>query len=309
MISCIIPIYNYKKLKLNRLFKSLRKQNSLIDVEYLFIENGKKTNLEKYLNNNLNDLNFKYFYCENANVSNARNIGIDKSSGEYLCFIDSDDYVESNWLSNITLNLGYDLIFFDFKFISKRNTLNSYKIDDLNKVNVLKSIIDPFGLRGYLWNKVFKSEIVKNENIYFDKNLNFCEDLDFVVRYVKYCKTFKYIKNSLYNYVHNDASLSNTNFSNKYLGILSVRKELSNINDKECSKYNKLVFCQFYSRALCDVGKKFGSVISKKFGGFFKKCKSELNISNFKMYVYTHPKLYSICYKFWKRFNPEKKYF
>lgn len=100
-ITVIIPTYNPQNYILD-CFESLEKQ-TFSDYEVLVILNGEEHPYEEYLQCKLNSYSFraKLFYSKVKGVSIARNIGLDKAQGEYIAFIDDDDYVPSNYLSEL----------------------------------------------------------------------------------------------------------------------------------------------------------------------------------------------------------------
>lgn len=112
-ISVIVPVYNAEKY-LTQCVESILRQD-FTDFELLLINDGSKDKsgliCDEYAQK---DQRVKVFHKENSGVSSTRNLGIDKAQGEYIAFIDSDDYVDSNYLSILT-NVTADLIVTGYK--------------------------------------------------------------------------------------------------------------------------------------------------------------------------------------------------
>ena len=104
-VSIIMPVYNADK-SLEKAIKSVINQE-YINWELIVVENGKRGQAEKICNSYQNK-NIKYKYVEKANVSNARNVGIDESQGEYIAFLDSDDEYEVNFLEKMVNRIEQD---------------------------------------------------------------------------------------------------------------------------------------------------------------------------------------------------------
>lgn len=100
-----MPVYNADK-SLEKAIKSVINQE-YINWELIVVENGKRGQAEKICNSYQNK-NIKYKYVEKANVSNARNVGIDESQGEYIAFLDSDDEYEVNFLEKMVNRIEQD---------------------------------------------------------------------------------------------------------------------------------------------------------------------------------------------------------
>ncbi|AVQ28573.1 glycosyltransferase family 2 protein [Fusobacterium ulcerans] len=159
--------------------------------EVLIILNGDKepyfTEIKNYIKKNeLN--NFKLIYSKEKGVSNARNIGIEMSQGDYIAFIDDDDYISKNYLLNFEKIKSEDSLcianFINFK--KKYVVLKEikYKINDsTSSLNKYRKIFS------YIGGKIISKKII--ENIFFDTNLKNGEDSLFMV---EISKNIKYIK-------------------------------------------------------------------------------------------------------------------
>lgn len=248
MISIIIPIYNASKY-LNQCLQSIINQ-SYKNFEVLLIDDGSTDNskmiCKKYLNK---DKRFHYLYKHNEGVSSARNLGLEHAKGEYIIFVDSDDYCDTNMLNEIVKQMDKNtLICFGYyqKFKNKNisMSINNCNNKELTK-NIYTYIIDSESIGGYLWNKVFSTEIIKRHNIRFKNNVHFLEDMLFVIEYIKFINQVKYINLPLYYYRMRINSVSSDLFSKKNLSMLDALKLLiqqfkPNDYATELLKYNYL---------------------------------------------------------------------
>lgn len=179
-ISIIVPVYNAEKY-LKKCLDSLVNQTKK-ELEFILINDGSTDKSEEIIKT-YKDKRIKYFKNKNQGIGKTRNFGIEKSSGKYLMFLDSDDY-----FSNDACEILYkeaekekaDLIVFDYYRVEKGN-LNEVKIESFNATNIkadssllLKINLGPC-------NKIYKTDLIKNNGIKFEESLKY-EDTLFVVK-------------------------------------------------------------------------------------------------------------------------------
>lgn len=181
MISVILPFYN-NELTLKKCIDSILNQ-SFFDYELIIINDGSKDNSEQIINE-YKDSRIKYYKQENKGVSAARNLGIKKSSGYYIFFIDADDEIEKDLLKElnefITEN-NLDIVCSNIKSINHLNKgYNKYSKSFVckNEKDIIKYFndISIYMVVGKLFNKKFLSQ----NNIIFDEKMNMSEDFCFV---------------------------------------------------------------------------------------------------------------------------------
>lgn len=112
MLSIIVPVYNVESY-LSKCIKSVLSQ-SLSDYELLLIDDGSTDASGKICDEfGQDNSRIRVFHKKNGGVSSARNLGIEKANGEFVSFLDSDDWVTDDYVSTILDNIrGYDLLFF-----------------------------------------------------------------------------------------------------------------------------------------------------------------------------------------------------
>lgn len=207
LISVIVPIYNVEKY-LNKCVESIVNQ-TYKDLEIILVDDGSPDNCPKMCDAWAEkDSRIKVIHKMNGGLSSARNAGIDIMHGQYVMFIDSDDYIELNAVEimlSIIHKYSCDVCICNNSHVDK-----DYNIIDINdnKNAVLKDetimqeffrkeIFDPI----CAWNKMYKSSVIKNANIRFNETIKWGEDHPFNYQYFKLIKSAVSIDNVLYNYL------------------------------------------------------------------------------------------------------------
>ena len=200
-ISVIVPIYNTYKY-ITDCLNSLTKQ-TLKEIEIILINDGSNNRTIKKINPYLNDKRIILINQNHKGISVTRNNGLEFSNGEYISFVDSDDYIEYNAyeiLYNLAKKDNLDII--EFKHISFSDKRNQKLIEnDINQKGEINYNIKKHWnkMRIELWNKIYKSEIIKKNNIKFIPDL-YGEDLCFNYMIIPRIKKFKIINMTFYHY-------------------------------------------------------------------------------------------------------------
>lgn len=201
MISVIVPVYNVEKY-LSECVKSICNQ-SYQDLEIILVDDGATDSSGELCDKlALEDNRIKVIHKQNGGLSDARNHGLEKVTGEFVCFIDSDDWIENETLER-ALNAvekadvviwGYykDTVDENGMLISTSkhcsdalcNHSDGYKM--LLQKNVLEQT-------GYAWNKLYRTEVLKTGGFQFEKGLSLIEDVVFNFPLFMQCKSIKYI--------------------------------------------------------------------------------------------------------------------
>ena len=264
LVSIIVPIYNSEKY-LERCICSLTNQ-TYKNIEIFLIDDGSIDNSPKICDKwSKKDKRIKVIHKKNGGVNSARNIGIELMKGDYVSFVDSDDCIDSQMIEILVKNMldfDVDLSICGYSIIDKNSTISN-KFDSI----LMKSIEDfhknSFYYKGYLWNKLFKSEIVKK--VPLDLDIYLCEDELYITKYVEMCSSFYYDSRCLYNYYIYDNSLSNVNVWNeKKITIIEARKrELEILKKYGFDVYYNYYYSDFLSKV--DIYYRYDkSLINKK---------------------------------------------
>ena len=198
-VSIIVPCYNDEKY-IERCLNSLINQE-YSNIEILCIDDGSKDNTKKIIKNFLEkDSRIKYFYKENGGLSSARNYGLKYIDGYYCCFIDSDDYVDSTYVSklvnSIEKNNAYIAVCEFYRVYGKHTTHKEMKRKDI------ENFIVPAA-----WNKLYISKYFKD--ITFPEGLWY-EDLATIPKYIMMHNKVSIVNESLYFYIQNPKSIMHT---------------------------------------------------------------------------------------------------
>jgi glycosyltransferase involved in cell wall biosynthesis len=273
-VSVIIPVYNAEKY-IEECLNSVVNQ-TLNDIEIICINDGSTDKsleiLRRYKKANSN---IKIINQKNCGVSESRNLGVRMAKGEYIFFLDSDDYIELNLLDkcyNEAKKDDLDIVLFDFK------NLYNYSLEDLN-TNKFKNIsrhnvLDNSVMSG---EKAFNFMIQKNvegwwtccihffkKKFLYDIKLEFNnsimhEDILYISNAMLKARYVKYIEESLYNYRRRVDSRSNRNKEEKYIDghYLSAKILQNTLTDRGFEQKNTLENLEqyikyFYKRAILD---------------------------------------------------------
>ena len=234
-VSVIVPVYNVEKY-IGKCLDSLVNQ-TLKDIEIIVVNDGSPDNSQDIIDEYVKKYPkiIKSFIKENGGQGSARNYGLTKSTGEYIGYVDSDDYVSLDMfekLYNKAKETDADVIITRDSKVKEDGTIyeNIFikKIDD-NKENSF------FGNMG-VCNKIYKRELIVSNNILF-KDKMWYEDLAFTLKVLINAKNIEYcIDDSLYYYLERAGSTMNNSNINKNLDILIAFDDIINYL-KENNKY------------------------------------------------------------------------
>ena len=246
LFSVIVPVYN-AELTIDRCIKSILEQ-STDDFEFILVDDGSEdaslSICEKY---SRQDPRIIVYSQRNSGVSSARNKGIELSSGDYLVFVDSDDYIEINYLRNFITDNMPDMIIGGYKLDdADGNELNiiSYATESLtakkDKYALYKSFIE--GKFNTVWGKAFKRVFLSDGDVFFNDEIDMGEDTLFVVKFLKRTSSIMIIDNSAYHYVNQTKGSITSKITETVLidkleaAYTMIFQELSDIFNKECAK-------------------------------------------------------------------------
>lgn len=214
MISIIVPIYNSEKY-LDRCINSLLNQTH-VNFELLLINDGSTDSsgniCKKYVEK---DKRVKLYTKINGGVSSARNLGLDNAKGEYICFVDSDDYVENDYLLKLYNKIkASDLVVCSYLY-EKQNISVVEKLNDC-ELSVNCSLLNEILMKGAFMGpvcKLYKKDIIESNKIRFNTNIHSGEDTLFVYTYLLHINKISTIKDITYHYCIADNGLSHRKIS------------------------------------------------------------------------------------------------
>ena len=204
-VSVIVPIYNVEKY-LEKCINSLLSQ-TLEDIQIILVNDGSKDNsgniAKEYEKNNKNRI--IYVEKENGGLSDARNYGLKYATGDFIAFLDSDDYIEKNayeemYNKAIEENADYVECDFIWEFPNKIRVDKQYPYK--NKKEMLSFV------RVVAWNKLIKRQLITDNNLEFPKGLRY-EDVEFTYKLIPFINKFAYVDKPFIHYVQREGSIAN----------------------------------------------------------------------------------------------------
>lgn len=268
-LSVIIPIYNTPEPLLEHCISSIQEnlQQMGDEVEVLLINDGSTvSHIEPMLKAvEAADNRFKYVYKANSGVSDTRNRGIEMAKGEYITFVDSDDYLEPDALQYMVEAMeqsSANVSFFGYCTDDKGPNENVYKRslqgEQLNWVRyqMLSSQYDFVRLYGvafiHSYAALFRRNIIMEHNCRFDVRLTHSEDTFFNFCYFTYIDNL-YVDNRLvYHYVTNPESATQI-FTDKHIGKLSILLPEWERTIQQHYANDKVMWHNFYLRVLSSI--------------------------------------------------------
>ncbi|NLJ95951.1 MAG: glycosyltransferase [Clostridiales bacterium] len=235
-VSIIVPIFNSEKY-LKRCIESIINQ-SFKDIEIILVNDGSTDNSGKICDYYVEkDKRIKVFHIENQGVSMARNIGLNYATGEWITFVDADDWIELNaleWAINIVNQYDIDLLCWNYvlnygkKQVKNKSINPDFIIRDQKELKwLLLDIMYPeydFIMNGVsignirsCCTKLFRRKIIYDNKIRFMKELIIAEDAHFCMEYMKLARKVLLVNKYLYHY--------------RFLNDSADRRYRPNVND------------------------------------------------------------------------------
>lgn len=230
-VSVIIPVYNVENY-LRKCLNSLVNQ-TLKDIEIIVVNDGTLDNSQEIIDEYVKKYPKKVVSIiqENGGQGAARNTGLLHAKGEYIGYIDSDDYVEENMYEELykkakeedsdIVICGNNVVKENYEFLSK---------EDVDKEFLLGKMA--------VWNKIYKKNIIVDNKIQFRSKVWY-EDLDFTMKVYFSSKKISYVDKPLYNYLLREGSTMNNNNIKRNLELIEAFDSLIDYcKDKKI--YNKV---------------------------------------------------------------------
>ena len=237
-VSIIVPVYNVENY-IKKCLDSLVNQ-TLKEIEVIVVNDGSPDNSQKIIDRYVKkypDI-IKSFIKENGGQGSARNFGLTKAKGEYIGYVDSDDFVELDMyekMYNKAKEKDLDVVI-----------CGSYNVDEisLNKEIDLDNITfedkktNAFFGRMAVWNKIYKKELLEKNKLEFRSKVWY-EDLDFTIKVISNAKKIDYVNEPFYDYLIRQGSTMNNSNVDRNLEILLAFDQV--IKDKKLKKYKDII--------------------------------------------------------------------
>ncbi len=224
LISIVIPVYNAEKYIRNCLDSVL--EQTYDNIEIILIDDGAEDNSGAICDLYAElDRRIKVLHIANAGVSNARNTGIECCRGEWIAFVDADDRILPNHIkefADIISNDSIDLVINEFSCVDEHGKQIPERILKSNTKRImsgdeaLEFMCKEMALCGYIWNKVFKKDIIIKNNIRFNPAIRLWEDMLFVAEYISECSSIFINPQVTYlYYLHDNSAVTNKSYELK----------------------------------------------------------------------------------------------
>lgn len=214
-VSLIIPVYNVEKY-IRKALESVATQ-TLKDIEVIIINDGSNDSSIKIVEEFIQKYdNFRLINQENQGLSAARNTGLKEARGDYIAFMDSDDYLANNFLEylyNLAVENGADISCCNYKIYYPKTNFSIYMpvvplTNIYNKEKALRKLIMDITLHYYAWNKLYKRTLFSENDIEFPDI--FFEDISTVPRLFYFANKVAVSPKGLYYYTRRKDSILNT---------------------------------------------------------------------------------------------------
>lgn len=245
-VSIITPVYNVEAC-IERCIKSVINQTCK-DFEFILIDDGSKDrsiHIAKSLLE-VSDINYRIITQKNSGVSTARNEGIKQAIGEYITFLDSDDYIDSEFVELMTKKADLtkcDVVFCDYSEVDADGNVlvknrTKYLSDFITgKEAGLKQLADEItiGMRS----GIYRTSIIKDNGIFFDTNRKYGEDMVFIIKTLLEANRIISVNKVLAFYViwsnsvTQNVSLKHLDCYYSYVDLLEYIREKGNLEEIE----------------------------------------------------------------------------
>ncbi len=219
--SVIMPVFNVEKY-IRKSVDSVLKQ-TYQNIEVLLVDDGSTDNCPKICDDYAElDSRVRVIHKKNGGLSDARNFGIDAASGDYVVFLDSDDYWSSDTaLEKAARKLEMEksdvmLFFFKYLFEDENNRITEYNSEfekiEINMESKKTQLTDLIKNNIYIssaWAKIIKRQLFKDNDLYFVKGV-YSEDIEWSARLMMYASSFSVLNESFYIYIQRGTSIAHS---------------------------------------------------------------------------------------------------
>ena len=242
-LSIIVPVYGVEKY-IDKCLNSLVKQ-SLKEIEIIVVNDGTKDNSQKIIDKYVKKYpdKIKSYIKENGGQGSARNYGLKKASGEYIGYVDSDDFVEKDMykkLYNKAKENNYDIV-----VCGNYNVSEDYQNKNIDAFinNYNTDLENIFFGKMAVWNKIYKRDILIKNKLEFKEKVWY-EDLAFTLKAIMNSNTFAFIDEPLYDYLIREGSTMNNSNVQRNLEILDAFNDILSYiqHNKKEEYFNKIEF-------------------------------------------------------------------
>jgi len=182
-VSVIVPVYNSEQY-LEKCIQSILNQ-TLDDFELIIVNDGSTDNSHEIILKYENDERVKYFKRKNHGIGNTRNFGIDKATSEYICFVDSDDFIHESMFENMynrCVNDNLDFLVCDYyHYLENSQSIQRFDIPTFDNTTLNESPNLLLDINLGPCNKFIKKELFNDKSMRFPEDIKY-EDMPLIVK-------------------------------------------------------------------------------------------------------------------------------
>ena len=240
-LSVIVPVYNTAEY-LEKCISSIL-NSSYQNLEIICINDGSTDDSEKVLNNLVQkDSRIKVVHTQNGGVSKARNLGLSMAQGEFVSFVDSDDWIESEYYTALLSEYTPDRQLWICEYYlnyegEQREREIDIKSGVFSRQQALSMLYSQDYFKGFLWNKIFLNSLIRRNKLDFDESIGYCEDLLFVTKYMLICESVYYMITPFYHFrIRSGSATQSANYHNTWSGVKAYQNILSLLEQNRVEK-------------------------------------------------------------------------
>lgn len=219
LVTVIMPIYNVAPY-LEKCIRSVMEQ-SYENFELFLIDDGSEDESPRIVDEfAAKDSRLIAVHQINSGVDTARNVGLEQGNGKYVAFIDSDDWYDKDYLLKLVSDAestNCELVVCNFEPVGVENPPKVKNIGEgiFNREEAMKHLLGYNTFNGYVWNKLFLMNIIREHHLRFQNGYWACDDVLYAGNYIYYCNKIKVIADKLYYYRQNNAGANRIRYSGK----------------------------------------------------------------------------------------------
>lgn len=227
LISIIVPVYKVEEY-LDKCIESIVNQ-TYTNLEIILVDDGSPDNCPKMCDKWAEkDNRIKVIHKENGGLSDARNAGLSVATGDFIAFVDSDDYIESDMyekLLSVIINTSSDISVCNLRYVYVNestalcNKINTELITEYTTEEAMSALIDD-KIRQVVWNKLYRTEIIKDVNFDVGK---YHEDEFWSYKAIGSANKIATIDYTGYNYLQRSGSIMGNSYSLKRLDAVEAK--------------------------------------------------------------------------------------
>ncbi|MFK3987037.1 glycosyltransferase family 2 protein [Exiguobacterium mexicanum] len=246
-LTIVIAAYNVEKY-ITKLLDVLLPQIKNRNIEVIIVNDGSTDSTEECINN-FNSENLKVVNQSNTGLSEVRNLGISLADSEYITFLDGDDFITSNYIEVVENSLEGrpDIVSFPFYYYwneKNKKISDDADINKFNKNNIKEKALNYAYMHkesdAVVWNKIYKTSIIKDGEIRFQTK-KFFEDVLFNLSFINRIKSAKYIDIPLVYYVQREGSITSSYDEEVFASFKKVTSLLEKMLKSEESNGKEIV--------------------------------------------------------------------